>query len=141
MKASNFGFLVLCLGLWVSSPDLRGDELDRWVWRNPQPFGSQIWSLVHGDGLWLALANSGQLATSIDGIEWDLASLGTNSILVSGAHGNGRFVAGSSRGPFHSYDGHNWFKGTTNVTFNDMTFAQGHFTAVHGASMVWRSAD
>jgi hypothetical protein len=135
------GLLILVLAL-STSPRAKGDPLDRWVWRSPKPFAGEIYSLINGNGVWLATGNTGVLATSPDGANWDLACVWTNSILRSGAYGNGRFVVGSSRGPIVSYDGHTWSKPATNVSFYDINFANGLFLGVNGSDeTIWRSID
>jgi hypothetical protein len=140
-KLIQEGLLILFLAL-SASPRAKGDELDRWVWRSPKPFASEVYSLINGNGLWLATGNTGVLTTSPDGANWDLVCVWTNSILRSGAYGNGRFVVGSSRGPIVSFDGHMWSKPATNVSFYDISFGNGLFLGVNGADeTIWRSVD
>jgi hypothetical protein len=120
-------------------PQLRADELDCWVWRNPRPHGIQINSLAYGGGLWTAYANgSGLIATSPDGANWDQLTLGTNATIYAGAHGNGRFVCATSRGAYHSFDAHNWFKASF-FNINDVAFGNGLFVGPDGNATVWRS--
>src|SRR5215468_743614 len=96
--------------LWLAAVfRAQSAPLDQWLWRNPQPFAPQLQSVTHGAGLWLVFGNVGTLATSPDGVTWDLALLGTNAVSITGAYGNGRYVAGTSRGEYYSSDGHAWF--------------------------------
>ncbi|MDB6111595.1 MAG: cell wall/surface repeat protein, partial [Pedosphaera sp.] len=82
------------------------------------------------------------MATSPDGMDWDLVGVGTNAIFTAGAAGNGRLVAASSRGVFLSTDGHNWAKAVTVINgFNDMDFGNGLFVGVTSGNTVSRSAD
>src|SRR5437016_11877255 len=100
-RALSLTVLFFCLTVRLAA-----GPLDHWVCRNPQPFCPQLQSLAHGNGLWVVLGNVGVLATSVDGVGWDLASLGTNAVSISVGYGNGPFVAGTSRGAFYSYDAH-----------------------------------
>lgn len=140
-SAAKAILLTLLFGL-LGLAGAKADPLDQWTWRNPHPFCSQVKSLVHGNGLWLVLANAGMMATSPDGTTWDLVSIGTNAIFAAGAAGNGRLVAASSRGVYLSQDGHSWAKAATSInTFNDMDFGNGVFVGVASGNLVYRSVD
>jgi hypothetical protein len=118
------------------------DPLTQWIWRNPQPFNPPNASVVHGSGLWLDVANMGLIATSPDGVGWDLASIGTNASVAACAFGTNRFVLGSSKGVFVSADGHNWSKAATQLnTVSDLAYGNGQFVAVNSGSTVSSSSD
>jgi hypothetical protein len=119
----------------------QGAPLDQWIWRNPQPFAPQLQSVTHGAGLWLVFGNVGSCATSPDGITWDVALLGTNSASITGAYGNGRYVAGTSRGELYSADGHTWTAAVSGGNLNDLCFGNGQFVGVTAGNTAWRSTD
>ncbi len=126
--------------LWLGlALRLTAGPLDQWVWRNPQPFCPQLQSVTHGGGLWLVLGNVGLVATSVDGVGWDLASFGTNSVQTFGAYGDGQYVAASSRGIFHSADAHNWSAAGSGGSLNDICFGNGLFVGLTFGSTIWRS--
>ena len=62
-------------------------------------------------------------------------------MLFAGTYGNGRFVCASSRGAFHSFDGHNWFRASAFFNINDVAFGNGNFVGPDGNGAVRRSAD
>jgi hypothetical protein len=131
------------LGLWLAlALQVPADPLTQWIWRNPQPFNPTIASVVHGNGLWLGVANIGLIATSPDGVDWDLAGIGTNASVNSCAFGTNRFVLGSSKGVYVSTDGHDWSKAATQLnTVNDVAYGNGQFVAVNFGATVSRSSD
>ncbi len=132
-------YVALFLGIAAGAA---ADPLDQWSWRNPQPFNPEIVSIAHGNGLWLAVANIGLVATSPDGAVWDLASIGTNGAVSASAFGTNRFVVGSSKGVFVSTDGHSWSKAATVLnTLSDVAFGNGQFVGVSSSYAYWRSAD
>jgi hypothetical protein len=135
-------FLTLFLGL-VLVVSASADQLDQWNWRNPQPFNPQISSVVHGNGLWLVLATTtGLLATSPNGISWDLAGLGTNAGAYASAFGTNRFVVATPKGVFISTDGHAWSKAATALNnLNDVAFGNGLFLGVNSGNTVSHSTD
>jgi hypothetical protein len=121
-------FLALFLDFATSAP---ADQLDQWNWRNPQPFDPQVSSVVHGNGLWIVLGNSGLFATSPTGVKWDLAGIGTNAFVAASAFGTNTFVVASSKGVFLSTDGHNWSKAATVLNnLGDLAFGNGLFVGV-----------
>lgn len=142
-RKSNW-FITLAVSFLTlqAIPNIHADELDCWVWRNPRPHGIQINSLTYGGGLWVAFANgAGLVATSPDGVIWDSLTLGTNAVIYAGSYGNNRFVCATSRGAYHSFDGHTWFKATSSFNFNDVAFGNGLFFGPDGDSALWRSSN
>ncbi|HKI68957.1 MAG TPA: hypothetical protein VKA67_05170, partial [Verrucomicrobiae bacterium] len=130
---------LLCL---IFSLSASADQLDHWVWRQPQPFSLQVNAVAHGNGLWALFANSGMVATSPDGIEWDLANAATNALFINAAFGNGRFVATSSRGVLYSMDGHSWFPAAGSGSIRNVAFGNGLFFGADGIHLnIWRSTD
>src|SRR5690348_8364995 len=84
----GFRPLLPVVFLWLTlTLNAAADPLDHWIWRSPQPFGVSVFSVLHGNGLWLAVANTGLVATSPDGTSWDLASIGTNGAVSACAYG------------------------------------------------------
>jgi hypothetical protein len=141
MKRPFSRFTVSCL--WWLSVLIYAESapLDQWLWRNPQPFAPQLQSVTHGGGLWLVFGNVGTLATSPDGVTWDLAFLGTNAVSINAAYGNGRYVAGTSRGEFYSADGHGWAPAASSGNLNDLCFGNGQFVGVTAGNAIWRSTN
>src|SRR5262249_12409537 len=128
--------------LWLATVfHAQSAPLDQWLWRNPQPFAPQLQSVTHGGGLWLVFGNVGTLATSPDGITWDLALLGPNAVSITGAYGNGRYVTGTSRGEYYSSDGHAWFAAGSSGNLNDLCFGNGLFVGVTAGNGIWRSTN
>ena len=137
----KMSFAGLCL-LLLSGSNAPADPLTQWIWRNPQPFSPSLAAVVHGNGMWLAVANMGLIATSPDGMDWDLATIGTNASVSACAFGANEFVLGSSKGVFLSTDGHNWSKAATQLnTVSDLAYGNGQFVAVNFGSTVSRSSD
>lgn len=133
-------WLKLCLWLLMAI-NTAADPLDQWIWRNPQPFNSSIVSVIRGNGLWLAVANTGLVATSPGGVDWDLASIGTNAAVSACAYGTNEFLLGSSKGVFVSTDGHNWSAAAQLNTISDVAYGNGQFVSVGYDYKVSHSAD
>src|SRR5437773_1220617 len=108
------------------------------VWtRQVSPSLLRITEVGYGNGVFVALANSGQgpwtaseILTSTDGRQWtsDIGSIKLRGV----AFGNDNFVAVGDRGTIlNSSDGKAWRPGLspTKATLSDVTFAQGTFVA------------
>jgi hypothetical protein len=135
--------LVLVFTLLHSGLGLAwADELDSWIWRSPRPHNQQAFALIRGGGLWLSLGHNGSVATSIDGMDWDLANLDINSPVIAGAFGNGVFIASApSRGLYVSTDAHNWNRAPTNPAVSSVVFGAGRFVGVSGSGAIWTSSN
>ena len=75
------------------------NDLLNFVQRTSSFGTNNIQCVAYGNGLFVAVGNSGKLATSPDGITWTqgTSSFGTNAISGIG-YGNGLFVAGGDKG-------------------------------------------
>lgn len=105
------------------------------TWTRYTPsFQIQLKAITYGNGLFVAVANSGavnRLATSPDGINWTQRTPAANNDWQSVAYGNGKFVAISSNGTnrtMYSTDGINWTGIAVTPNSNSIIFADGKFT-------------
>jgi hypothetical protein len=105
------------------------------TWTRYTPsFQIQLKAITYGNGLFVAVANSGavnRLATSTDGINWTQRTPAANNDWQSVAYGNGKFVAISSNGTnrtMYSTDGINWTGIAVTPNSNSIIFADGKFT-------------
>jgi hypothetical protein len=74
------------------APACLGVPFDAWTWRNPSTTGNTLTAVAYGDGLFVAVDNSGSILTSPDGIVWTDQFIGTNT-LTGVCFGNHSFVA------------------------------------------------
>jgi len=94
--------------------------------------------ISYGNGIFVAVGESGSLYTSPDGVTWRGRSSGTNQSLLDAACGGGTFVAvGRSGTILTSLDGTawTWRNSGTGRDLNGVGYGQGIFVAVgdHGA--------
>ena len=64
MNLCRIGMICLWLGSAVAA---RSSALDNWHWRNPLPTGNGLWGVTYGNGLFVAVGESGTILTSPDG--------------------------------------------------------------------------
>ena len=112
------------------------------VWNiatEPSPTGS--WYAVnYGDGQWVAVGHSADVAVSPDGSTWTEYPVPAGS-WQSVAYGNGRFVALSSTNAnpeeLVSTNGHSWTSTTGPAgPWAALTFGEGRFEAVSSAGQI-----
>jgi hypothetical protein len=135
---------IIALWFLLAVLSVQAGPIDQWVWRNRLPCGPQFNSLTHGGGLWVASPDQVCLflATSPDGVHWDGASLGTNTVFSQCAYGNGVFVVAATRGAWVSTNAHNWFHAAGAQTFDKLLFGNGWFVGCDSSTFkIWRSAD
>jgi hypothetical protein len=88
--------IVMLLWFFLPAYSPAADPLDNWYWRNPLPQGEHIYSFAYGNGIFVAVGESGTIMTSPDGINWSVrhTALSSDNIRFSSvAYGNGVFVA------------------------------------------------
>jgi len=112
------------------------------VWNiatEPSPTGS--WYAVNfGDGQWVALGHSADVAVSPDGATWTEFPVSAGS-WQSVAYGNGHFVALSSTianpEELVSTNGHSWTAASgPSGPWTALTFGEGHFVAVSSVGQI-----
>ena len=103
------------------------------------PADNGWFSVIYGNGLFVAVANSGtgnRVMTSPDGINWTLRTSAADNAWRGVTYGNGLFVAVAGTGPGNrvmtSPDGINWTIRTSaaNVAWRGVTYGNGLFVAV-----------
>ncbi len=124
---------------------------DSWKWANPQPQGNTINGVVYGEGLYVAVGDSGTVLTSPDGTTW--TDRHTNSLIEGDdlhgvAYGKGRFVAASgwSLGAYTlvSDDGIHWTAYEIDDLDGEMygiAYGNGLFAGVTGDGEIATSPD
>jgi len=125
--------------------------LDHWQLRAPLPPGYSL-RISYGDGIFVAVGESGSLYTSSDGAAWKERSSGTNQSLHDAVYGGGTFVAvGRSGMILTSPDGITWTlrSSGTGHDLNGVGYGHGIFVVVgdHGAILtspdgaIWAARD
>jgi hypothetical protein len=112
-----------------------------WTSRTSQFGTSSIYSVAFGNGIFVAVGESGKISTSTDGITWTArtANVSTNN-LWDVKYLNGNFVAvglgagGGTGGVTTSTDGITWTKRTTPASTSSellsVTYGNGYYVAV-----------
>src|SRR3954454_25240833 len=106
-RMSNAARIVLVL-LCGLAADLRGQS--HWE-AKPSGTSSSLNAVVFGNGLFVAVGDTGTILTSPDGEAWTPRESGTTDRLPAIAFGNGRFVAtcaNRASPAITSLDGINW---------------------------------
>lgn len=105
-----------------------------------------IYSIAYGNGLWVAVGSSGNLMTSVDGINWELQSSGFDTSYIYGVdYGSGLWVVGGDDGKLAtSTDGINWelqSSGFGASYINDIAYGDGLWVAVGSSGKLATSTD
>lgn len=131
--------------------NIANDPLEKWIWRNPQPQGNDIESLLVYDGQYYAVATGGEstLLRSTDGNVWQSIELPGEMRVFDMTYGNGQFVAvgqgGSSWDPkpiLTSPDGITWTKHLIDFGFGtpqSIEFSNGRYVLRTGDRDIWYS--
>jgi trimeric autotransporter adhesin len=104
-----------------------------WVKRDPLPPGTNLSSVACGNGMFVAVGDSGWILTSFDGTTWTLKNPGTVNNLYSVTFGNSLFVAVGAAGTvLVSSDGATWTvkKSGLSLWLTSVTWGNGLFVAV-----------
>ncbi len=110
---------------------------NHWTWRSPLPQGNNLNEVIHTDGGFIAVGNSGAFLTSSDGVSWTQQAVGVGAHLHAVAKADGLIVAVGENGSVtRSENGTNWSLGNsgTGEPLRGITFGKGMFVAVGGAS-------
>jgi hypothetical protein len=113
------------------------------VWtRVAEGFDDPLWSIAHGNGIYVAVGLKGVIATSPDGQTWTRALRGLAD-LRGIAHGNGRYVIVGEEEAWTSTDGEAWSSISGPVADNPagITFVNGTFVVVGGEGDLFTSKD
>src|SRR5437667_889337 len=119
------GELLFCSALGYA------DGLDHWHLRYSPPEGTYFSSIASGPDRFVAVSESGRIATSTDAVQWMVANSGTTRDLFRVASGNGMFVAtGFPDTVIRSSDGTNWQSAgwqELDTVVRGVAFANGQF--------------
>lgn len=117
-----FNGVVYEAGMWIAYGDggicTSSDGID-WVERLP---GTNIASVIYGDGLWVARDRTPGVLISSDGINWTAISIeGNDGSVEVVAYKDGLWVAGGHGGQiFTSTDGVAWVSRTSGLPTNEV---------------------
>ena len=141
--AENLVGLAYGNGTWVMGDDrfLNSDVVSFFVsssgatWTQ-QSLGSAtdlgLLAVTYGNGVFVAVTNSGKAYRSADGVTWTKATVNVNA-MYGVAFGNGVFVAvGNAGSIFTSPDAATWTRRTwsgPNAAFEDVAFGNAQFVA------------
>lgn len=144
-------WIVALLLLVVMTTPVRPVEADslvrleqlEWYFANPGLAGIRFYDVAEGNGMYVATATRGHVATSPDGGNWTLHKIAPTFSLGRIAFGAGKFVAASMGDLSVSEDGVNWralevcrkitcttILSSAGTRFNDITFVNGQFVVV-----------
>lgn len=98
------------------------------------PVNKNWHKVCYGGGKFVAIATSGEIAYSENGVAWSKATLPTSGVWRGIAYGNGKFVvvAYNNTIAMHSTDGINWTVSALPVSeqWYDLIFGNGKFVAI-----------
>ena len=111
-------------------------------WITTSITNAQWYDVVYGNGKFVAVGDSGYIATSVDGVIWS-EPIEVGVPLVAVTYGNGKFVAVGYVGYIAtSVDGANWsVTQVGNADLPDVTYANGKFVAVGLVGTIITSTD
>lgn len=124
--ACSIILIVICLPYLSSA-----DPLDNWHLRGTMPQVNTLNAVTNGNGIFVAVGNSGAIVTSFDGTHWSARNSGVQEDLSSVCYGNGKFVAAGST-VLSSTDGVFWTESEfgSSVYLYGITYGNGIFVAV-----------
>jgi len=134
--SSQLGYSFTGINNWTYIADMTGQN---------NYFGSTIYSITYGNGMFVAVTSDGRIVYSLSGTNWLLATnniLGIGNAIRGVIWGNDRFIAVGHNGRMaHSRDGINWtaiqagggigqssFESYENIY--DIAYGNGKFVAV-----------
>jgi hypothetical protein len=128
---------LLLLALTFAAARLTAHSLDNWYARftNSSP-NIYFQDVAYGNGMFVAVANSGMVAISTDGRNWS-TNRPVTKVLNGITYGAGQFVAvGNDSTIITSTDGTNWALRNSSVgaTFLDVAYGNARFVGVGTAS-------
>ena len=90
MKAAK---TIATLVVLIFTETGRADPWDIWEWRSPWSAPTSLNGVAYGNGLFVAVGQSGSILGGVDGIHWDERGAGLTNDIREIAFGNDRFVA------------------------------------------------
>jgi hypothetical protein len=141
MKTIQFP-LVLCIPLVLLFSKYCFGQID-WV-EIESGTNANLNAIVYGDGLFVAVGDSGTMVTSEDGLTWEKRVSGIDAQLVDIAYGNGIYIAiGDSGSIISSTDGFIWGKieSGTSTAFRSIVYGGGNFHLLRYGSSYFTSSD
>ncbi len=104
-----------------------------WTQANPSPTGNAYRDVVHANGMFVAVADKGAIATSSDGRHWQARESGTDDSLQAVIYADGHFVAAGLNGTIATSDnGMDWDARSSGATFYVGNLVYGNGTYVLG---------
>ena len=102
------------------------------TWTKRTDWNIYLYSIIYCNGLFVVVGLNGTIATSVNGIDWEIALQSVPVELGSAAYGNNLFVAISSNYPkaFTSIDGKTWEESATINSAKQISFINDKFIAV-----------
>jgi hypothetical protein len=121
-------------------------DLDNWTSRTSGFGTAPVYTIGFGNGLFLAVGNSGTLTTSPDGITWTSRTSGFGSNYLRGVtYGDGLYVLGGGNGTMTSSpDGITWTSRTSgfgSTVIEAMAYGDGLYVAVGRSGTLTSSPD
>jgi len=121
-------------------------DLDDWTTRTSGFGTASIYDVTYGDGLYVAVGNSGTLTTSTDGTTWTTRTSGFGTAFIVGVtYGDGLYVAVGNSGTLTtSPDGTTWTTRTSGfgtTTIRGVTYGDGLYVAVGNSGTLTTSTD
>ena len=131
-------FILILSGFSFPAQTQATDPLDTWYWRNPLPQGEHIYSFAYGNGIFVAVGESGTMMTSPDGINWAVRHTALsldNSRFTCIAYGNGVFLAVGGGKVGTSTDGISWITTDDSYMLRYIDHVNGRFIALSGSTI------
>ena len=121
-------------------------DLDNWTSRTSGFGTATVYTIGFGNGLFLAVGNSGTLTTSPDGITWTSRTSGFGTTRINGVtYGDGLYVAVGYSGKLTtSTDGTTWTSRTSGfgtTAIRGVTYGDGLYVAVGSSGTMTTSTD
>jgi len=129
---------MMLLGFAYPVQTPAADPLDTWFWRNPLPQGEHIYSFAYGNGVFVAVGESGTIMTSPDGINWAVRHTALsldNSKFTGIAYGNGVFFAVGGGKIGKSTDGITWVITNDSFGLRYIDYINARFIALGGSTI------
>ncbi|PQJ97192.1 InlB B-repeat-containing protein [Chromatium okenii] len=114
-----------------------------WQSITPAPTTNDLYSVAYGNGLFVAVGDTGVILNSTDGISWTTPTSVTGNMLNRVIWGGGQFVAvGESGTVLTSTNGSSWqVRRSSGVDLNDVTWGGNQFVAVGDSGTILTSSD
>jgi hypothetical protein len=134
--------MFVAVGNGIDHSSLIWTSTNATTWRIISRLGPNLRSITYGNGLFVAVGNTGTILTSPDANDWTESISGVEWNLRGVTYANGVFVAvGNGGGILSSADGTNWTSHISGTEENLHNVAYGHstFVAVGNAGTIVQS--